>query len=334
MLGTSFSPAQLWHSVSTEKFRGKQISKPTFKVYFQALYEEGVFREVGNGKSKHSKYQHWKYRVSDEYYDRYMDECMEFYDILASIEKKLLRVNYGKKLPKREREQLFSKALGDAYRAYIPTHFRLLREATFGNLQADASSLGLRRSAREIEIYQIYRYRVPILCLTMDRVRQRFLEVTNNMRYQASKDEFAIANHSVWGWNQMYGMPRIVGAMWEKQKESEKQFLRDDRKFRKSSRRLSKSELSFLEELEKSDWIVSYLDQLLSDLMSKIQREPTRSEFIAELSARKVDNPEGMLRSLLSDKLLAESEGRLFLGPTAKQMRGMSQKAVRALLGL
>lgn len=257
-----------------------------------------------------------------------MEECIDSFETLAAIDKNLENANYGKDLPKRRRQQLFSKALTEAYKAYIPAHLQLLRESTFGNLPDNW--MGSERKTREqIEIHQIYRYHVRILSLGMDRLRERFLEVTDAIRHNAGKDEFAIANHAVWGWNQMHGMPRIVGAMWEKQKEWEKQFLRDDRKFRKSSRRLSKLELVFFEELTKSDRIASYLDQVLL----KIQKEPTRSEFIAELSARKVDNPEGMLRSLLSDKLLTESEGKLFLGPTAEQVRSMSQRAVRALLG-
>lgn len=303
------SKSELWEAVRST---GEIKTRQTLHVYVRAMVHDGDLQEIrAQGSSRK------RYSVSDRFFKHYraiarnLDEVTEFGDELLRIESKLTSEHYGSHLPSQKRQHLISNALIKAYTLYIPIHLRLLREATF---------LGGT-------------YAGGLLRLAQTKITDRFLSFAWNLRSNIPNVAlFGIANHDVWGWNQVQGLPRVVGSMWKKQKQWEKQFLAEQRESRKNFRALSKSEMSFLAEFRKVDAARAQLEKQLAELRLRLGRDPTAQEFVSKLSEDKFQNPEGVLRSLIAEKWLTESAGLLTQGQTLKWERVFSKKVVRALL--
>jgi hypothetical protein len=304
------SKSELWEAL---KPTGEIKTRQTLHVYTRAMVNDGDLQAT-----KIQGSQRKRYTLSDKFFEhdeeiaRELQEVNEFDRQLLGIETRLTAVHYARYLGTHERQRLISNALAQAYALYIPLQLKVLREATFrGGTYGGA-----------------------LLRLAQTKITDRFLSFTWNLRSNIPNVAlFGIANHDVWGWNQLRGaLPKIVISMWRKQKQREKQFLADQREFRQHSRVLSKSEMSFLHEVAEADRASRRLEEQLNELRLRLGRDPTAREFIGKLVDEKFKNPEGMLRTLLAEKWLTEKRnGLLSQGQRLKWQRAFSKKLVRAL---
>jgi hypothetical protein len=299
----------------TGKFGGPR----TFDIYLKTMVSDGDLDEV---KVQGSRRPH--FQVSSRFFERNNEFARRLFPIteygneLRRIEDDLERGHYGRRLGAKRRQRIISNGLIKAYQMYISLYLTLLRETT---IFAGTYDGALNRFCA-IKITDLF---LGFCSKLRDNVPNRSL--------------FGIANHDVWGWNQMYlgnhsyAIPKIIGSMWRSQKEWAKKFRRNEAEFRKHSRELSKPEMEFLDEVGKFDRLAKRLLSVFSELNLETGREPTSAEFLAKIRKKSWPNPDGALRLLIAEKFLVERpSGTITLSRKFKRLQKLSRLTVKTLL--